>query len=80
MAGWYTAHRSRFVPQNIVESMLSFYKRGDYGFNNLNHHGTPLERQQAFAAGVNLNLRNNVRLGRSAYDQGIEYLRQNGAN
>jgi hypothetical protein len=75
LAGWYTAHRSRFVPQNMVESMLAFFKRGDYEYNNLNHHGTPLERQRAFSAGMNLNLKNNVRSGRVAYEQGIQYLR-----
>lgn len=80
LAGWYTAHRSRYVPQNIAESMLSFFKKGDYDFNSQGHHGTPQERQEAFVAGVNLNLRSNVSSGRVAYEQGIKYLQQRGAN
>jgi hypothetical protein len=79
LAGWYTAHRSRYVPQNIAESMLSFFKKGDLDFNSPGHHGTPQERQEAFVAGLNLNLRNNVSSGRAAYDQGIVYLQQRGA-
>jgi hypothetical protein len=74
MAGWYTAHRVRFAPQNIDESMLSFYSNGDYDFNNPDHHGTPEERLAAFRAGMCVNFCQNVSNARLAYSLGINYL------
>jgi hypothetical protein len=81
MAGWFTAHRARHDPQqNVRESENSFFNKGDYAFNDPSHHGTPAERLAAFMAGLNLNLQSNVSDGRRAYDQGILYLRSQGAN
>jgi hypothetical protein len=79
MAGWYTGHRIRHVPHNLYESMASFYNNGDYDFNNPDHHGTPQERLDAFEAGACLNLHYNVASSRIAYNEGIRYLRQKGA-
>jgi len=76
MAGWYTAHRFRYVPQNIDESLMSFYSKGNYGFNSA--HGTPEERVTTFLAGVALNLYYHVSSSKAAYDQGIKYLKANG--
>lgn len=76
LAGWYTAHRSRYVSQNIDESILSFFNKGDYDFNTPQHHGLPLERQQAFIEGLNLNFRGNVKFGRIAYTKSLVYLEQ----
>lgn len=74
VAGWYTAHRSRFVPQNLYESMASFYQQGDYEFNDPDHHGTPRERLAAFKAGINLNFCCNISSSKVAYERGVKYL------
>ncbi len=79
LAGWFTGHRRRHYPQNIDESIKSFFSKGDYDFNNSQHHGTPQERMSAFVAGLNLNLRSNVSSGTEAYNQGLKYLQQLGA-
>jgi len=51
LAGWYTANHG---PAGIAESqaLISFYRKGDYGFNDPDHHGTPEERLRAVQAGV----------------------------
>lgn len=76
LAGWYTAHRSRYISQNIDESTLSFFKKGDYDFNAPQHHGLPQERLQAFIAGLNLNFRGNIKFARIAYAKSLIYLQQ----
>jgi hypothetical protein len=51
MAGWYTANNG---PAGVAESqaLISFYRKGDFGFNDPDHHGTPEERLRAVQAGV----------------------------
>ncbi|MGI8469864.1 MAG: hypothetical protein ACR2N3_15595 [Pyrinomonadaceae bacterium] len=80
LAGWYTAHRARFMPQNMGESMTTFFDNGDTDFNSSQHHGSPQEREEAFLAGAKLNLQNGYVSGREAYNQGILYLKSQGAN
>lgn len=38
---------------DIDEALNAVYTIGDYGFDNPQHHGTPLERQNAFLIGYN---------------------------
>ena len=78
LAGWYTGHRLRFVPQNLAESIEAFFDIGDYDFNNPSHHGTPQERRNTFLAGLTLNLQSQVSSSQVAYNEGIKYLRQQG--
>lgn len=80
LAGWYTAHRSRYVPQNIRESMTTFFDNGDNDLDSPQHHGSSQEREEAFLAGARLNLQNGVMSGREAYNQGLLYLQSKGAN
>jgi hypothetical protein len=77
LAGWFTAHRAVHLPHDVNESANSFFSKGDYEFNNASHHGTPTERLGAFMAGFNV-YKSNVTDARSAYQQGIAYLRSRG--
>lgn len=79
LAGWYTAHRSRFMPQNIRESMTTFFDNGDNEVNSPQHHGSSLEREEAFLAGVKLNQQNGFMTGTDVYYQGIKYIQLKGA-
>lgn len=79
IAGWFTAHRSRFRNQNLLASWTAFFELGDSNFASPNHHGTSQERSQAFAAGVNLNLQNGVSDYWVAYDAGKKYVESLGA-
>jgi hypothetical protein len=75
IAGWFIAHRGRFpVPNNAYQAAASLYYKGDYDFNEPDHHGTPTERLAAFRAGFEFNLRSNVPSGSLAYQAGIDYL------
>ena len=80
LAGWYTAHRARFMPQNMLESMATFFNNGDNNFNSPQHHGSSQEREDAFLAGAKLNSQNSYMSGREAYYQGISYLKSKGAD
>jgi hypothetical protein len=79
LAGWFTAHRQRFLPQDANQALKSFFDKGDYDFFSEGHHGTPQERAAAFYAGYMLNMGNNVGLGSLAYNSGINYVRALGA-
>jgi hypothetical protein len=51
LAGWYMAARN---PRNMLvftQAMSSFFSKGDYEFNEPDHHGTPEERVQAIQQG-----------------------------
>jgi hypothetical protein len=69
IAGWYTGHRSRYTPQDIIESMWSFYRHGG------GSHGTPEDRLDAFKAGLHLNLCLCVSSSKLAYDAGLSYIK-----
>jgi hypothetical protein len=79
-AGWYIAHRNRFLVTSPDQAMANFYYKGDYDFNNPDHHGTPEERVAAFRAGFEFNRRSNVPSGFLAYQAGIDYLRMCGCS
>jgi hypothetical protein len=76
LAGWFIAHRERFpLPNDAYQAAASLYYKGDYDFNDRDHHGTPEERLKAFRAGYEFNLRSNVPSGALAYQAGINYIR-----
>jgi hypothetical protein len=53
MAGWYIANVSgTALDVASSEALRTFYSKGDYGFNDPNHHGTPQERMRAVQAGL----------------------------
>jgi len=79
LAGWFTAHRSRFRASIPMASLTSIYNKGDYAFNDKGHHGMPTERSNAFQAGFNLNALGNVAYGAIAYANGLNYIVQQGA-
>ncbi len=60
LAGWFTAHRARFLQQNLLQSWKGMYDLGDSDFFSPQHHGTPTERASAFSAGVDFNFRSNT--------------------
>jgi hypothetical protein len=76
LAGWYIAHRARFLVTSPNQAMANFYYKGDYEFNSPWHHGTPEERLFAFQAGFEFNRRSNVASGSLAYQAGIDFLAQ----
>lgn len=75
MAGWFTAHRGRFVFQNDALILKSFYDKGDFEFFSDGHHGTPQERANAFYNGYLLNKQSGVAFGTHAYEYGLQYLK-----
>ena len=56
LAGWYMGMRAmqlaQWNPVDLRTTMLSFFGKGDYAFNDPSHHGTPQERVQAFQGGL----------------------------
>lgn len=79
MAGWFTGHRARYRKQDLNQSIQSLFEKGDYEFNSVGHHGTPVERSCAFDAGYRLNRDGNVSSARLAYVNGLRYLMKSGA-
>lgn len=79
LAGWFTAHRQRVLPQDANQALKSFFDKGDYDFFDEGHHGTPQERAAAFYEGYMLNMRFGVGLGGLAYNHGLNYVRALGA-
>lgn len=79
LAGWFTAHRQRFLPQDANQALRSFFDKGDFDFFEEGHHGTPQERAAAFYEGYILNIRSNVAVGSLAYGHGLNYVRALGA-
>ena len=77
MAGWYLqgkAHwrATRNLPRfNWYRAMKSIYEKGDYDFNNPNHHGTPRERLSALRMGAAIASR-----GVQNYDWAFSLLRR----
>ncbi|MCP4107574.1 MAG: hypothetical protein GY749_18865 [Desulfobacteraceae bacterium] len=66
LAGWYLGNRKMVFPTDATQAMRSFYQKGDYAFNNPNHHGTPQERLISFTAGtkaIGLNYQQVFQLG-----------------
>jgi hypothetical protein len=79
MAGWFTAHRSRFRQQNLLESWNAFFELGDNDFTSEGHHGTSEERAAAFTAGVQCNLRMTQPDYWGAFKEGETYVEALGA-
>lgn len=49
LAGWYLANR--WVYTDVRPAFQAFFEKGDYEFNNPNHHGTPQQRLASLQAG-----------------------------
>lgn len=61
LAGWYLAGKALGAGYQFTEAMaLSLFNKGDYDFNNPNHHGTPHQRVQAMFAGYTLMMQRGV--------------------
>lgn len=80
LAGYFIGHRERFAKQDVYQAMLTLYSKGDYDYNNPQHHGTPSERNEAFNAGYLLNKRSTSASGAEAYKAGLLYLQEKGAS
>ena len=52
-AGCFLFYRSVLTYTDVQAAMVSFYTKGDYDFNDPDHHGTSEERLNAFTAGYN---------------------------
>jgi hypothetical protein len=76
IAGYFIAHRARFRKQSTAQAAKNFFAKGDYMFNDAQHHGTPEERWNAFWAGYQLNKASKAPSGVYAYNQGLLYLRR----
>jgi hypothetical protein len=70
LAGWYLAHRSDYAWTDVQEPLRSFFEKGDYQFNNPDHHGTPKERLSAIAFGLTLG-RANIQ---QAFQESTRYI------
>ena len=56
MAGWYLQMKAMSMPTLPtagMRAMQSLFEKGDYAFNDPNHHGTPDERVSALIIGSN---------------------------
>lgn len=60
LAGWYIGDLKRTFKKDFekyyyeVHTIIAFHSRGDYQFNAVDHHGTPVERMRAFEAGFKI--------------------------
>jgi hypothetical protein len=79
MAGWYVAHRGWCQCDMVTKAGKSFHKLGEYNFNDPNHHGTPMEREDAFYAGFNFGRIYWLSSANDAYFGGIRHFRRQGA-
>jgi hypothetical protein len=81
IAGWTIKYMQRTGGQDVDEATVlsTFYKRGEFQFNNPDHHGTRRERLAAFLAGYDVE-DNDVNV---AYQKGEVFVRtipiENGA-
>ena len=73
MAGWAIRFMQRNGSPDVDEGDVfsTFYKKGDFEFNNADHHGTRKERLSAFLAGYDVE-DDDVNV---AYAKGDEYVR-----
>lgn len=70
-AGCYMYDRQFILGIDMDATRRAFYALGDNQFNNINHHGTPEERERALMAGYNFtqNFRRNNRQGTILSDE-----------
>lgn len=75
LAGWYLGKIVRADQGQIfdtVQPLLSFWRKGDYLFNDPSHHGTPEQRLAAFKAGMD----DQTTQAERAYADASSYIRE----
>lgn len=70
LAGWYFARTGRTEP-SLVAFGTSLFDKGDYQYNDRDHHGTPEERVSAMQAGYAVGNITNVS---TAAERGAQYV------
>ena len=75
MAGYYVGLRQYVAEGGAENAAMSIYEKGDYGFFDRNHHGTPEERVLSFIAGVVIGV-GQYDLSQ-AYNDGLEFVMEN---
>jgi hypothetical protein len=73
LAGWYLGKAKYLTPQELTPFAESLYKKGDYFFWDVQHHGTPKERASMMVAGFE---NESLSLG-DAYNKSISFLKSN---
>jgi len=73
MAGWYLKNRRMAIYSFPEHAFESIYNKGDYEYNNPNHHGTPEERLAATREGF----KNGSLSGFHAFQYGLEWVVNN---
>lgn len=69
LAGWYMQRRASQTSVDLASPMKEFFSIGDYHFNSPSHHGTPQERWNFLAAGMNSSLQGTP--FENAFQQGL---------
>jgi hypothetical protein len=76
LAGWYMGRRAKVVSSPggskriLSEVIKTFYAKGDYDFNDPEHHGTPEERMEAVSEGF----KTSDLLLTQAYARSLQYI------
>lgn len=56
LAGYYLGRKTHFTLTNIKQFADELYRRGDFKFNDPQHHGTPEERVRMMLIGASVNI------------------------
>jgi hypothetical protein len=59
IAGYYMGRRRQFSADRVAVFARSLFDKGDYGFNEPNHHGTPEQRFEAMKKGYEYGIGNS---------------------
>jgi hypothetical protein len=78
LAGWYMGRRAKLVASGgsdrVLHSVMkTFYDKGDYDFNDPQHHGTPEERMTAISEGF----KTSDLLLTDAYARSLQFIANN---
>ncbi len=73
LAGYYLGRSNSLTESQVISIFNEFYSRGDYGFNDPSHHGTPDERSCAFLEGFKFAYTGSTTVY-DAYNSGKRYI------
>jgi predicted metalloprotease len=74
MAGFYFGVRAASKDLDVKPFAKSLFSKGDWAFNEPNHHGTPQEREDAMYAGFDLGKTSDATLVQAAA-QGVRHVK-----
>jgi len=74
LAGYYMGRRRQFSSDRIAVFARSIFNKGDYNYNDRNHHGTPEQRFEAMKRGYEIGSQNTA--FQAAAEDGANFVRR----